>query len=127
MDEDRLSLLQEDVSDEKDRDCLIKGMGLLQAAKQSGSLAARYLTVLQQLRGENVQPRCTNTPQRSDVTEHGDSQGPVDFHNSLLPVDINPLDPIWDINLDLGNFDGWLSGAELSGDSSKSADTFMSW
>jgi hypothetical protein len=127
MDEERLSLLQEDVTGGKNKDCLVMGMELLQAASQSSSLAARYLTALQQLSREDVQLRCANASQRSDVTENDNSRGLTDFQNSTLPLGIDPLDPIWGTNLDFGNFDDWLSGAELWGDSSTSAAAFMSW
>jgi len=127
MDEERLSLLQEDLADEKDKDCLIMGMELLRAASQSSSLAAHYLTMLQPLNGEDVHLRRANASHRSDVAENDYSQGLADFQNGMLPVGIVPLDPLWGVNLDFGDSDDWLSATELWGDSLTSADKFVSW
>lgn len=117
MDEARLSLLQEDAAGGKDRDCLIMGMEFLSVTSQSSSLAARYLTVLQQLGGEDVQSRRGQALQRSDdVAESENTRGLADFQNGMPAMGIDSLDPIWGINLDFGNFDDWLSGSGLGGD-----------
>lgn len=125
MDEERLSLLQEDVADGKDEDCLITGMELLQAASQSSSLAKRYLAALQQLSGEDAQSQYTNASQHNDVVQNDNSRGGVDLQNGIVPLGLDPLDPLWGINVDFGNFDNWLSGQELWGDSSTNAYNSM--
>jgi hypothetical protein len=127
MDEERLSLLREGAAGGKNKDYLTMGMELLQAASQSNSLAARYLSVVQQLGGDDVDLRDFNPSLRSDVAEPDNPHGLSDFQNGMISLEIDPLDPLWDINLDFGNFDDWLSGAELWGNSSTSANTFMSW
>ena len=127
MDEERLSLLQENVAGSKDKEeCLIMGMDLLQAASQSSSLVVRYLTSLQQLSGEDVQTRRTNESQRDDIAENNSSQGMSDVQNGTLPFGIDYFDPVWPNDLEVGNFDDWLAGAELWADSSTSAAAFMS-
>src|ERR1700753_2910615 len=86
MDEERLSLLQEDVAGGKGRDCLVVGVQLLQAARQTSSLAARYLATVQKLGGDNAHLRCTTASQRSAVAEPDNSREAADFQDGIPPV-----------------------------------------
>lgn len=112
MDEERLSLLQEDVTDRKHKDCLNTGMELLHTASKSSSFASRLLAALQQLSRENAELRHTIS-QPSDITEDDNSRGVADLQTSLPPFGIDPLDPLWGINIDFGDFNEWLSGPEF--------------
>lgn len=121
MDKERLSLLHEDPAGGKDRNCISMGMEILNTASQCSILAARYLAALQQLGGEDIRTRGVSVLQRGDGVVENDNIGRLaDFQNGMPPSGIDPLDPIWGINLDFGNFDDWLSGAELLGDFSTS-------
>jgi hypothetical protein len=115
MDDERLSLLQEDMTGGKDKECLIMGMELLQNASRSSNLAARYLIIFQQLSGGDVRLRSANALQRSDVTENNISEGLAHLQNGMLPFDIDTLDPVWGIDYDFVGFDDLLNGAELWG------------
>lgn len=126
MDHERLSLLQEDAAGGETKDYLTLGMEFLQMASQSNSLAAQYLSVVQQLHGDDIHSRYSNASQRSDVAEIDNSRGLAELQSGMVPLEFEPLDPLWGMDSDFGNFNDWLSGAELLGNASTTAPTFMS-
>ena len=112
MDEGRLLLLGEDMVDQDNKQCLILGMSFLQSASQSNSLAARYLTILQHLSGENAEAGNINASQRNDLRDAETAQAVGNFQSTVSPWNIEIPGLTLGASLDFANFDDWLWEAD---------------
>jgi hypothetical protein len=120
MDEERLSLLGEDVVGEEDKECFTTGMAFLQTASQSSSLAGRYVTLLQHLNEEDDQEGNINASQHSELRNTETTQPLGHLQSSVYPWTIESLDLTMEANLDFANFDDWLWETGSFGDPTES-------
>ncbi|KAJ9614041.1 hypothetical protein H2200_002177 [Cladophialophora chaetospira] len=117
LDNEKLSLLQEEVAGGRDKECLVLGWDFLQAASQTNSFAGRYISALQQLAGEKLPSRYATSLKQNEGPGIDNSHELGELQGYGLPEEFDPLDPVWGINLEFGNFDDWLPSAELFGGS----------
>ena len=117
MDQDERSLLGESMDNDKEDDCYQMGMELLEAACQSSSLAARYVAILQQLRGERIK-RDSYTGERNhgapapkaSASQTDDYCVAADSECDMAEWVFNPSDPVFESYLDFTDLDGLLFG-----------------
>ena len=115
---DKSSLLQESVDNLGEKSCLGMGMEFLQAASPSSRLVARYIAILQQLRGEYADEIATNSPEQANNAVQYASTG--SYNNVATPEDFQGDTSWWatyfpentfGMNFDLGS----LNDASSSG------------
>lgn len=127
MDDERLSLLGEDMAGDNDEECLNMGMAFLQTACKSSSLAVRYIYILQHIGGNEDQGGTADAPQRKTNRGLQGSQVLGNMQSGLSPWNIEPHDLLMGAGFDFGNFDDWLWETDPLSDLAKSNMSSMNW
>lgn len=121
MDKEKYSLLGDDLADGKEQDCYKIGMELLQVASRSSPLAARYVTALQQFKGDHVHGRSLNAQKRSSVSQVENSYTTANFQDSVNAATTTSYNPALGMDFDFADYDNLFFGSLLPGDSSAGA------